>query len=370
MSERTNSQAMKVLKNDIDPNPSLEACYTHGMNIISFNQKCSSTDREKNFLMALPWLEKARGYKDELGLLSIWVGQGFTKEHNFNKAKEWYERSIQYGESQGYRFLAELYENPCDTVLKSDYKTALTYWEKFADTNDAYGLYTLGRYHKEGLAYTADIEKAMAYFHKAASLESGIASLYAMDNLASCYLSRKDWGNAFYWLDQAYSKDFMIVCHNLGDMYYHGNGTNQSYPKAFEIFSKGSKFDAHCKYRVAYMLRNGLGTDVDFGRSNLLLKEAADENNARALYLLGTLLYSGDNITQDYKSSINCFESALKDKYLPDAVRGEIYRILSTCYRFGRGVTKDITKADELIDIAASYGNSTAKIINEWLNNK
>lgn len=353
-----------------DSNPSPEICYTRGRKIISFNKNCSTSDREVNFLMALPWLEKARGYKDELGQFSLWVGQEFAKDKNFNKAKEWFERSVQYGERLGNRLLAELYENPCDTTLECDYKTAFTYWEKIAATNDAYGLYTLGRYFNEGLAHTPNMGKAMEYFHKAANLESDEASLYAMDNLASCYISQKDWVNAFYWLDKAYSKDFMVVCHNLGDMYYHGNGTDQSYTKAFEIFSNGLESNSHCKYRVAYMLRNGLGTDIDYGRSNSLLKEAADENNARALYLLGTLLYSGDNITQDYKSSINYFESALKDNYLPDATRGEIYRTLSTCYRFGRGVTIDIPKADELISIAASYGDSNAKIINDWLNNK
>ncbi len=353
----------------VDANPSPEICYTRARKIISFNIDRKISCKEQNLLMALPWLEKAKPYKDEVGQFTVWVGQEYAKEKNVEKAKEWFERAISYEEPLGYRYIAELYDNPCDSTSASDYKKAFNYWKEFADIGDSYGLYTLGRYYKEGLASEPNIEKAMGIFKKAANLHSGEASLYAMDNLASCYLSKKDWGNAFYWLDKAYSKDFMVVCHNLGDMYYYGNGTEQSYEKAFDIFSKGAGTDPHCKYRMAYMLRNGLGVSVDHDKSNNLLKEAAEANNARALYLLGILQYSGDHIQQDYESSITCLNNALNDKHLPNDIRGDIYKKLSTCYRFGRGVETDLSKADEYISIAASYGDPDAKTIEAWLNN-
>lgn len=355
----------------VDSNPSPEICYNRATNIIAFNSKYHSTQREGNYLMALPWLEKAKPYKDEVGQFSMWVGQQFFNDKEFNKAKEWYERAISYGETYGYRLMAELYENPCDPTIASNPQTSLKYWKEFADTGDAYGLYTVGRYYKDGLASDVDLDIAKEYYQRAATVDSGDASLYAMDNLASCYIATKDWEKAFYWLNKAYAKGLLRVCHNLGDLYYHGRGTEQSYTKAFGIFKQGAENDdAVCKYRVAYMLRNGLGTKVDYAQSNSLLQEAAFANCGQALYLLGTLFYSGDNIDQDYALSVGNLTKALEDKYLPESVRGDIYRKLSVCYRFGRGVELNEQKADEYIRLASAGGDADAIKIEEWLNMK
>lgn len=355
-----------------DTNPDPEICYTRGRKIISFDINSSTIDREEFFLMALPWLEKGKDYKNELGQFTIWVGQGFAKEKHFEKAKEWFERAIFYGEPLGYRVLAELYENPCDTTIIPDQKIAFAYWEKFANTGNAYGFYNIGRHYREGIGTNPDLLKAMECFEKAANLDSGVASFYSMDNLASCYISQKEWDKAFYWLNKAYLEGFFAVCHNLGDLYYYGHGTEQSYSRAFEIFNKGieSIDDVNCKYRVAYMLRNGEGTNVDYHKSNQLLKEAADAKNARALYLLGMLLYNGDHIEQDYALAIDYLENAQQGKLLPDEVRGNIYRTLSACYRFGRGVSIDEMKANNYIAIAEAYGNPDAKAIQDWLMGK
>lgn len=355
-----------------DSNPDPKTCYTRGRKIISFNLNYSTIDKEVNFLMALPWLEKGKDYKNELGGFTVWVGQEFVKDKHFNKAKEWFERAISYGEPLGYRKMAELYENPCDTAVMASPLMAFDYWKKFAETGDAYGLYTLGRHYREGIGTNPNIALAKECFEKAANLDAGNASLYSMDNLASCYISEKDWNMAFHWLNMAYSKNFFVVCHNLGDLYYYGHGTQQSYPKAFEIFNKGieSNDDAHCKYRVAYMLRNGEGVEIDYDKSNQLLKDAAVAKKAQALYLLGMILYSGNHIVQDYTAAVNHLENALQNQYLPDEVRGGIFRTLSACYRFGRGVTLDEVKADEYTTTAAKYGNADANAIEDWLNGK
>lgn len=357
---------------EVDANPDPETCYTRGRKIISFNIDYSTIDKEENFLMALPWLEKGKDYKNEIGGFTVWVGQEFVKDKHFDKAKAWFERAISYGEPLGYRKMAELYENPCDSAVMASPLMAFDYWKKFAETGDAYGLYTLGRHYREGIGINPNIALAKECFEKAANLDVGNASLYSMDNLASCYIAEKDWNTAFHWLNKAYSKNFFVVCHNLGDLYYYGHGTQQSYPKAFEIFNKGieSNDDAHCKYRVAYMLRNGEGVEIDYDKSNQLLKDAAVAKKAQALYLLGMILYSGNHIERDYVAAVNHLENALQDQYLPNEVRGDIYRTLSACYRFGRGVTIDEVKADDYIKTAALYGNADGGAIEDWLRGK
>lgn len=350
----------------IDNNPSPDISYVRARKIIMFRNDYSFIYRENFFIDALKWLEKAKPYKNEIGQFCTWVGKSFEENNNISKTKEWYDRAISNGESYGYRYLAQLYERNTAELPDETHLKAFECWSKFAETN-VYGLYRVGRYYEEGKISTPNIDKAMQFYRLAAEKDSGTVSLYAMDNLASCYIQKQDWGNAFIWLNKAYEREFSPVCHNLGDLYFYGNGTSQSYQKAYEIFSKGMSDNPICKYRVAMMLREGLGVNKNIELSNSLLQEAADSCVGQAQYVLGMILYSGNGITQNYIASIQYLNDAISDNYLPKEARGEIYRILSACHRFGRGVKIDEPKADVYMQLAAECGNPNAKKIQEWL---
>lgn len=350
----------------IDNNPSPDISYVRARKIIMFRNDCLFIDREKYFIDALKWLEKAKPYKNEIGQFCIWVGKSFVEYNKILKAKEWYDRAISNGESYGYRCLANLYEKNTSELPDESHLKAFECWKKFAETN-VYGLYQVGRYYEDGKISTPNIDQAMHYYKLAAEKDSGKVSLYAMDNLASCYIQKKEWNHAFVWLNKAYERGFLPVCHNLGDLYFCGNGTSQSYQKAYEIFHKGMSEYPICRYRVAMMLREGLGVSKNVELANSLLKEAADSCVAQAQYALGMIMYSGNGITQNYVSSIQYLNDALKDNFLLSEVRGNIYRVLSACYRFGRGVIADESKARDYMQLAAKCGNPDAKIIQEWL---
>ena len=350
----------------IDNNPSPDISYVRAQNIIMFRNDYCFLDREVYFKDALRWLEKAKPFKNEVGSFCIWVGKSFEDNNNIFKAKEWYERAISNGELYGYRRLAQLYEMNSAELPDETHIKAFECWSKFAETN-VYGLYQVGRYYEDGKISAPNIDQAMHFYRLAAEKDSGNVSLYSMDNLASCYIQKKEWKDAFVWLNKAYERGFLPVCHNLGDLYFFGNGTSQSYQKAYDIFTKGMSDNPICKYRVAMMLREGLGVNKDIEQSNSLLQEAADSCVSQAQYVLGIILYSGDGITQNYATSIQYLNDALKDNHLPLEVRGESYRILSACYRFGRGVTIDEVKADEYMRLASECGNPDAKKIQEWM---
>lgn len=116
------------------------------------------------------------------------------------------------------------------------------------------------------------------------------------------------------------------------------------------------------------MLRKGEGVERDDDMAYKLLSEAADSGFERAQYKLGCVLYEGEITARDYSKAVELLTAALKGKYMINEAKGDICRKLSICYRFGRGVKADEKQADEYNQLAASYGESNAKIIEEWLN--
>ena len=201
------------------------------------------------------------------------------------------------------------------------------------------------------------------YYTKAANN----GELWAMDNLASFYFKKGKFQEAVKWLEKAYSKDFLVVCHNLADCYFWGNGVPQSFNKAYEIFNKGKDENPHCLYRLGMMTRNGQGCTKNVGEGVQLIIKAANLGVGRARYQIGVDYYTGEDIRRDYTNALKYLLLALEDKYLLDDARGDIYKKLSTCYRFGRGVAIDIPKADEYLSEAAKYGNPDATKIQKWL---
>lgn len=326
---------------------------------------------QQNRMKAFELFKRAAAMGDILGKynLALYYHRGYCSEPD-NKSAVTLLNDVIIQDSKfapAYSILADIHEKG-GYGIRQDKVLAFNYWQKLADTGDAYGYYVLGQYYQKGLVSESNISMAAECFEKAANLNEGITSLYAMDNLAACYIEKRDFKNAFYWLDRAYSENFLIVCHNLADMYYYGNGVEQSYEKALEIFTRGADENPNCKYRLSIMYREGLGTAINLEKSRNLLKGAADSGVGRAQYLIGMDYYNGNNINQNYTEAIRYMNLALESKYVPDNAKGEICRKLSACYRFGRGTTVDVKKADELTSLSAQYGDTDSQLLMQWLN--
>ena len=314
---------------------------------------------------AFEWFKKAAETGDILAQFNLggYYYTGIATDQNYTEALYWYEKSAKQNFPPAQYYLGYMYYKG-DGVQEKDYTKALYWYEKSAKQNFPHAQYALGNMYSEGKGTNVDYENAI-YWHEQAANQNYPAS---MDAIASCYILKKDYVHAVQWLQKAYDRDYLTVCHNLADMYYYGNGVEQSYEKAFTIFSKGSLHDQHCKYRMAVMLRYGLGTEKDNVKANALLLEAADNGIARAQYQLGIDCYVGSHHEQNYKMAVTYLEKALEDKYMLNDAKGDICRKLSACYRFGRGVEVNEAKANEYMKLAAGLGDSDARKIQKWLN--
>lgn len=214
------------------------------------------------------------------------------------------------------------------------------------------------------LGGVTDLEKAIFYAKEA--IELGYFDSYI--NIGSAYNNKGDFKKAFQALLSGYEKGAVIVCSLLGDAYYDGRGTEQSYAKAYEVFKMGAEMNPICKYRQSEMLRKGEGIAPNNDMAYKLLEESAASGFERAQYRLGCDLYEGKLVPRNYTRAVNLLEQALHGQSITEDVKGDIYRKLSICYRFGRGVEANEELANEYNRMAANFGEPNAQKIQEWLN--
>lgn len=297
------------------------------------------------------------------GKLGDFYYQGLGTNKDVRKALNWLNKAAEKNYTPTLFSLANIYEREADF---QDYGKAFQFWMKLADLGYPVGECKVGEYYRDGTGVSRDISKAIEFLSRSAQKGSEWGQL----SLSSCYLSQRQYEKATYWLTKAYEQGSLNACHNLADCYYYGNGVEQSYEKAFEIFQKGMTINPRCTYRVAVMYREGLGVKQDKEKAEKMLIEAAEKGIAQAQYLVGFDMYNGENTPQDYAGAVKFFNLALKDKYLLNDAKSEIMQKLSACYRFGRGVTADIEQANYWMNEAAKLGNPDAQKIQEFLHLK
>ncbi len=91
---------------------------------------------------------------------------------------------------------------------------------------------------------------------------------------------------------------------------------------------------------------------------------------SKGCYLLAKSYYNKDSGSWDYGKCMEfatCFLNA--ENYANKEMRGEIYRLLAICYRFGRGVEEDSEKAQYWNQKASECGEPNETQILNWMNN-
>lgn len=110
-------------------------------------------------------------------------------------------------------------------------------------------------FYNYGHGVDMDIDKAISFYDNAVSL----GFFQSCSELSDAYHKKGDLTNCFNTLLWGYEKGNMLLCNNLGDAYYYGRGTEQSFEKAYKVFEKGAETNPLCKYRQSEMLRKGEG---------------------------------------------------------------------------------------------------------------
>lgn len=385
--------------------PELETLAAEGNNAMAIVSLGSCYDRadgvahdtSKAFIL----FKKAANLGDILALynLGFYYYKGIATEIDYVEAEKNFLKAIEKQPDfmPAYQCLAHIYENG-GYGININHSKAFQMYSKASDLGDPISTFNMGSYYKRGLVTgKPDFSKSLEYFFKVKEyweanikpaglvaqqiancylngdkidLEKAISySIEAIElgyfesylNLATAYNLKGDFKKSYQALHSGYEKGIMSVCNNLGDAYYNGIGTSQSYEKAYDVFKKGAETSPICKFRQSEMLRKGEGVAKNYEMAYKLLEECAASGCGIAQYRLGCDLYDGTLVHHNYARAVELFKQALHGKdMINDEIRSDICRRLAICYRFGKGVEVNWEQANEYNHMSATFGESNA----------
>ena len=245
------------------------------------------------------------------------------------KAIDYYKKSIECGFNLSKPLLALLYEN------QRRYAEAFPLYLSFASTEKtrvgdnldllAISRIKVGEYKLEGKGTTEDDALAVNWLKKALDI---------------------DWGGFAHTM--------------LGYCYLHGEGTEKDSLKAFNYFKIATeKYNGEAgKIALATCYVEGIGCHPDYAKVYSLLDNATDNKRSTAQLLLGIAYYKDSSISDHYTKAVYWLQLSANNTHKKNAAAAMYW--LAKCYRFGRGVVKDIKKAEDLENIAAREGDEKA----------
>jgi len=155
--------------------------------------------------------------------------------------------------------------------------------------------------------------------------KSNMPDLKISTEMFKYYTERASEGNS-------YGENF------LGELYYHGFGTDKDHKKALHYFEKSaSQNNSHGQYNLGYMHYYGCAIRQDFKKAFDLFTISAYQNNCYAHYYLGIMYQNGDGMKPNYDEAARYFKLAIEQSH-----PWSVHRMLAIMYCRGEGLPKDL----------------------------
>lgn len=312
-----------------------------------------------NVIEAIKYYEKAanKNHNEAMCALGIINYYGFGVNISYKRAKSWFVKSIDNGNTIANHYLGRIYY--FGLIDKKDTILAKQYFYKFKDNYIKYhkpeGVIYKSNFaflYYYGLAgYNKDFNKAKELYEEAAVLGDAYSKL----NLGNMYYEgigvKKDYAKAKKYYEEAIKEGSVYAYTNMGLLYENGFGIDKNYNTAIQWYKKGAKKDDPRAIRnLGVFYSNGYGVTQDYSKAKEYFEKAIELGNSKALINLGKLYYNGLGVTQDYIKAKEYFERAtFYDE-------GNAFVNLGALYQNGKGVTQDYNKAKELYEKAANLG--------------
>ncbi len=246
---------------------------------------------------------------------------------DYQYAVHLYQTLAQKGESDAMYKLGLVYSKSIAGINRND-KASFTWFEKAAQKNHPSAIGRLGRCYYVGIYVEQNYKKAIELFNQA--IQKGDA--YAMYRLGLAYAfgcgEEKDLSKAGYWYERAYLAieqsdslfidkiDLGTLYNNLGTCYENGNGVQQSYQLAFELYVKADKLgsDYGC-YNLGEMYYYGKYVKQDYTKAYEYFNKSAQHNHQSSIKMLKQMQKQGygvKEIDEEDAVVLNLFEKVNK----------------------------------------------------------
>ena len=161
--------------------------------------------------------------------------------------------------------------------------------------------------------------------------------------LGRAQTAAKNYIEANRLLDAAIKAGNVQALPVLGEAYYLGHGTPQSYARAYELFKAGvDKEDSLAMVDLGAMYNNGYFVKKDSVKAEKLFARSVELGNYTALRNIGVLYYNGDGVPRNYRLALDYFHQAA------DHGDASAMKVLADIYERGlAGMKRDPEKARE-----------------------
>ena len=251
----------------------------------------SGLGTEKNYPEAIKWYTKAanQGNAAAQNNLGVLYNNGQGVEKDLNKAAEWYTKAANQGDAYAQNNLGILYQY--GNGVEKDLNKAIEWYIKAANQGNINAQESLRNIYQYGYGNLIERDDISTIYWNEVIIENPKANEHlkreAIQSMASTYLYKKDYTEAIKWYlhndltlglakeeeqfvnifratglaaayeglgewEKAYDSYIRVLDHHyasmkLGLYYYEGKVVEQSYSKAYELWSK-KKLDDNYDY--------------------------------------------------------------------------------------------------------------------------
>lgn len=266
-------------------------------------------------------------------------GKGCEKD--IHKAIYWYEKSLANGNKHVAPHLAIVYYNT------NEHSKAYPLFLSIANSTEK--------------IYVDDGMLGLSQF---------FVGLYNLQGLGI----NKDEKSGIAWLEKAKANGDDNAFIVLGTCYLKGIGTPKNPTKSFELYKEGferfkDKQEFAIKLATCYL--EGYGCVQDLKKVYPLVENIAngtactlsEQWKATAQLILGVAYYKDTTIEEHYNKAFYWLTKVAESNNAIEKKKASALYWLQRCYRFGRGVAKDVNKADELVKQYSGYDSDEPSLI-------
>lgn len=281
------------------------------------------------------------------------------------------------GNVEAQFYLGNLYEN--GKGCEKDIHEAIYWYEKSLANGNKHVAPHLGIAYHSIKEYSKAYSQFMSFVQISENLHVdegiygiseffiGLYNLYGMGVI-------KDEASGVAWLEKAKSDGDDNAFIILGNCYLKGIGTPKNPTKSFELYKEGfEKFKDKQEFaiKLATCYLEGYGCTQDFKEVYPLVENIANGTDcslseqwkATAQLILGVAYYKDTTIEEHYDKAFYWLTKVAESNDAIEKTKASSLYWLQRCYRFGRGVTKDVNKANELVKLYSGYDSDEQSLI-------
>lgn len=241
---------------------------------------------------AMEWFRKAalQGSLDAETNIALMYADGVGVAKDRAQAIAWFRLAAEGGEAAAEYNLALVYER--GEGAPQDYKESTRWLMAAADQNLVPAVMDLAAYclHPPD-GTTADVDRAIHYYEKAAELGNQLAPAMLGNIYALGAQGKPDYAQAVKWYRMAAGEGQREGEYGLGLRYAYGQGVPVELKEARRLFTAAADQGlAQAQTNLAIMCEEGKGAPADRECAAHYFQMAADQGNAKAQFLLGRLL--------------------------------------------------------------------------------